>query len=186
LLQDIERQPDLDEANQCRLYDTTLAPEYPGRREWRAAALRIGLAVLPALALIIAMIAFLPHGPPAGSPTLLLTAAIPEDVSMDDVAQFDLIINNTEEASVATIQLWLSNDLLRGFEGISAEPPPRAVVHGRKGITYNFGGLEGYGHLTITFTARPRKPGIFRLRAVLLGGRAGKGSTLNTAIEVLP
>lgn len=186
LAEELDRQPDLDEANECPLYDTTLVVERLGRKEWRAAAWRIALAVFPALLLIAAMFALIPRPTPAGTPALLLTVRVPENVNLGELCQFDLIVNNIEAQPTPLVRLWVSDDLLKGFEPPTLDPEPRHASHGRKGTFYDYGPLEPNGTLSVRGTAKPRKAGIFRLRAVLLGGRVSKSSQVTAEIEILP
>jgi len=186
LIEDFGRQPDLDEANECPVYDTTLAAEGWTRSVWATTVRRVCLPVVPAMLLVLLMFLLVPRGPRPGTPELLLSPRLPAEVSLGEAFAFDFIINNTTPYPARSIRLWIGSDFLKGFRGVTLNPPPRRTTEAPNGTWYDLGSLEGDGSLLVNVTAQPRKPGIFRLEAVLIGGRYSKQTTMSEDIEVLP
>jgi len=186
LLEDFRRQPHVDEANACPYYDTTLAVGLLRGPGWRHVALRISLAVLPAVLVILAMFAFIPRPAREGTPRLLLKAHIPDYTTMGETLAFQLIINNAEQTPAGEVRLVVGEAFLRDFREITLDPPPLSVTRMRKGAAYEYGPLEGDETLTIEIRARPRKPGIFRFEARVMGGTNIEEAAVSTAVEVLP
>jgi len=186
LIEEIGRQPDVDEANECPVYDTTLVAEGWTRSLWTSAVRRVSLAVVPAMLLVLLMFLLVPRGPRPGTSELLLTPRLPAEVSVGETLAFDLIINNTTPYVARSVRLWIGSDFLKGFREMRLNPKPQRTTQARNGTWYDLGTLEGNGNLLVTVTAQPRKPGIFRLEAVLIGGRYSKHTAISEAVEVLP